>query len=159
YYNGRSQQPSIQQLQPMPDNSNPLYLQLGNPDLRPAFYHNINVQVRESRGSNYWFTGFSFNTAQNQIIYQTWYDDVGKQISQPVNINGNYGMSGNLQYSKTWKNRDVMLRMNLGSNGYYNRNNTFSNKVSIASNAYSYSQSLGLNFTYKQSLSIMPSFN
>jgi hypothetical protein len=84
---------------------------------------------------------------------------VGKQLSQPVNVNGNFGMSGNLQYSKTWKKREVTLRMNLGSNGYYNRNNTFSNKVSITSNAYSFSQSVGLNFTYKQQLSIMPTFN
>jgi hypothetical protein len=159
YYNGRSQQPSIQQLQPVPDNSNPLYVQLGNPDLRPSFFHNINLQVRESKGNSYWFTGITFNTTQNQIIYQTWFDDVGKQLSQPVNVNGNYGMSGNLQYSKTWKRRDVMLRMNLGSNGYYNKNSNFSNKVSITSNAYSFSQSVGLNFTYKQQLSIMPTFN
>jgi hypothetical protein len=143
YYNGRSQQPSIQQLQPVPDNSNPLYVQLGNPDLKPSFFHNINIQVRESKGNNYWFTGFGFNTTQNQILYQTWFDDVGKQLSQPVNVNGNFGMSGNLQYSKTWKRRD----------------NTFSNKVSVTSNAYSFSQSVGLNFTYKQQLSIMPTFN
>ena len=159
YYNGRSQQPSIQQLQPVPDNSNPLYVQLGNPDLSPSFFHNINLQVRESKGTNYWFTGLTFNTTQNQIIYQTWFDDVGKQLSQPVNVNGNFGMSGNVQYSKTWKKREVTLRMNLGSNGYYNRNNTFSNMVSITSKAYSFSQSVGLNFTYKQQLSIMPTFN
>lgn len=159
YYNGRSQQPSIQQLQPVPDNSNPLYVQLGNPDLKPSFFHNLNLQVRESKGNNYWFTGLTFNTTQNQIIYQTWFDDVGKQYSQPVNVNGNYGMSGNLQFSQSWKRRDIMLRMNLGSNGYYNRNNTFSNKVNVTSNAYSFSQSIGLNFTYKQQLSIMPTFN
>jgi hypothetical protein len=159
FYNGRSQQPSIQQLQPVPDNSNPLYVQLGNPDLRPSFYHNVNVQVRESKGNSYWFTGLSFNTTQNQIIYQNWFDDVGKQFSQPVNVNGNFGMSGNLQYSLTLKKRDVMLRMNLGSNGYYNRNNTFANRLSVTSNSLSFSQSVGLNFTYKQQLSVMPSFN
>jgi hypothetical protein len=159
FYNGRNQQPSIQQLQPVPDNSNPLYVNLGNPDLRPSFFHNINIQVRESKGNSYWFTGLTYNTTQNQIIYQSWFDDVGKQYSQPVNVNGNFGMSGNLQYSHTWKRRDVMLRMNLGSNGYFNRNNTFTNQISVTSNAYSLSQSIGLNFTYKQSLSIMPSFN
>ncbi|WP_207511448.1 outer membrane beta-barrel protein [Longitalea luteola] len=159
FYNGRSQQPSIQQLQPVPDNSNPLYVQLGNPDLRPSFYHNVNVQVRESKGNNYWFTGLSLNTTQNQIIYENWFDDVGKQFSQPVNVNGNIGMSGNLQYSLTLKRRDMLLRVNLGSNGYYNRNNTFVNRVSVTSNAYSLSQSVGLNFMYKQHLSIMPSFN
>jgi hypothetical protein len=159
FYNGRNQQPSIQQLQPVPDNSNPLYVNLGNPDLLPSFYHNINLQVRESRGNSYWFTGLTYNTTQNQIVYQTWFDDVGKQFSQPVNINGNFGMSGNLQFSQTFKKRDVMLRMNLGTNGYYNRNNTFNNKVSVTSNSISVSQSIGLNFTYKQLLSVMPSFN
>ena len=159
YYNGRSQQPSIQQLQPVPDNSNPLYVQLGNPDLRPSFFHNINVQVRESKGNNYWFTGLNFNTTKNQVIYQTWYDDVGRQITQPVNMNGNYGMSGNLQYSRTFKQNDVILRMNLGSNGYFNRNTSFTNKVNVISNSYSVSQSVGLNFTYKQLFSVMPAFN
>ncbi|MBO9199959.1 MULTISPECIES: outer membrane beta-barrel protein [Niastella] len=159
YYNGRSQQPSIYQLQPVPDNSNPLYVQLGNPDLRPSFFHNINLQVRESNGNNYWFTGLGFNTTQNQVITQTWFDDVGKQYSQPLNVQGNYGMSGNVQYSRTWKQRELMLRMNLGTNGYYNRNNTFSNKEFVNSNSYSVSQSLGLTFTYKQVLSIMPTFN
>jgi hypothetical protein len=159
YYNGRSQQPSIQQLQPVPDNSNPLYVQLGNPDLRPSFFHNVNLQVRESKGNSYWFTGLSFNATQNQIITQTWFDDVGKQFSQPVNVNGNYGMSGNLQYSRSWKKRDVVLRMNLGSNGYFNRNKTFSNTAPVTANAHSISQSIGLNFMYKQQLSIMPTFN
>jgi hypothetical protein len=101
----------------VPDNSNPLYVELGNPDLRPSFFHNVNIQVRETKGSNYWFTGLNFNTTQNQIVNQTWFDDVGRQISEPVNVNGNLGMSGNLQYSRTWKKRDVTLRMNLGSNG------------------------------------------
>jgi hypothetical protein len=159
FYNGRSQQPSIQQLQPVPDNSNPLYVNLGNPDLQPSFYHNINLQVRESKGNSYWFAGLTYNTTQNQIIYQTWFDDVGKQYSQPVNINGNFGTSGNLQFSHTFKKRDVMLRMNLGTNGYYNRNNTFTNQVPVSSNSISVSQSVGLNFTYKQLLSVMPAFN
>lgn len=159
FYNGRNQQPSIQQLQPVPDNSNPLYVNLGNPDLLPSFYHNVNLQIRESKGNSYWFAGLTYNTTQNQIIYQTWFDDVGKQFSQPVNVNGNFGSSGNLQFSQTFKKRDVMLRMNLGANGYYNRNNTFTNKVGVTSNSISLSQSIGLNFTYKQLLSIMPSFN
>lgn len=159
FYNGRNQQPSIQQLQPVPDNSNPLYVNLGNPDLRPSFFHNINIQVRESKRNSYWFTGLTYNMTRNQIIYQSWFDDVGKQFSQPVNVNGNFGMSGNLQYSYTLKERDVTLRMNLGSNGYFNRNNTFTNQTPVTANAYSFSQSIGLNFTYKQLLSIMPSFN
>lgn len=68
FYNGRSQQPSIQQLQPVPDNSNPLYIQLGNPDLKQSFFHNVNMHIRQSNGNTYWFTGLNFNSTQNQII-------------------------------------------------------------------------------------------
>jgi hypothetical protein len=49
--------------------------------------------------------------------------------------------------------------MNLGSNGYYNRSKTFSNLESVTANSYSLSQSVGLNFTYKQVLSIMPTYS
>jgi hypothetical protein len=159
FYNGRSQQPSIQQLQPVPDNSNPLYVQLGNPDLKPSFYHNINLHARKSNGNNYWFTGLNFNSTRNQIINETFYDSVGRQISRPVNVNGNYGLSGNLQYSFGWKRRDVNLRINLGGNGYYNRNTSFINQVHVAARSLSLSQSVGINFTYKQVLSIVPAFN
>jgi hypothetical protein len=159
YYNGRSQQPSIQQLQPVPDNSNPLYVQLGNPDLRPRSFIILIYRYGSQKEPTIGLPALLSILPRIKSFIKTWFDDVGKQLSQPVNVNGNFGMSGNLQYSKTWKKREVTLRMNLGSNGYYNRNNTFSNKVSIASNAYSFSQSVGLNFTYKQQLSIMPTFN
>jgi outer membrane receptor protein involved in Fe transport len=36
-YRGNTRQPSITQLQPVPDNSNPLYRPIGNPDLLPEF--------------------------------------------------------------------------------------------------------------------------
>ena len=40
-YRGRTSQPSINQLMPIPDNSNPLKISLGNPNLNPEFSHNI----------------------------------------------------------------------------------------------------------------------
>lgn len=159
YYNGQSQQPSIQQLQPVPDNSIPLYVQLGNPDLKPAFFHNINLQVRKSNGSTYWFTSLNFNTTQNQIINETYFDDAGRQVSQPVNINGNYAMLGNAQYSYTWKKTDWSLHMNLGTNSHFSRNTSYINKVRTLTSSFSISESAGLNFTYKQVLSLMPAFS
>lgn len=159
FYNGRSSQPSIQQLQPVPDNTNPLYIQLGNPDLKQSFFHNVNMHIRQSNGNTYWFTGLNFNSTQNQIINETFYDSVGRQISIPINVNGNYGFSGNMQYSYTWKRKDWTLRMNLGNNGFYSSNTSFTNKVKITARSFSIAESIGLNLTYKQVLSFMPSFN
>lgn len=159
FYNGRSQQPSIQQLQPVPDNSNPLYIQQGNPDLRPAFFHNINLHARQSSGKNYWFTGVNFNSTKNQIINETYFDSVGRQVSKPVNVDGNFGFSGNLQYNYTVKRKNWTLRMNLGANGHFNRNTTFINRVHVAARSLSVAESVGATFTYKEVLSIVPAFS
>ena len=41
FYWGRSAQPSTNQLLPVPDNSNPLNISLGNPNLNPYFNHSL----------------------------------------------------------------------------------------------------------------------
>jgi hypothetical protein len=159
FYNGRNQQPSIQQLQPVPDNSNPLYVQLGNPDLKPSFFHNVHLSMRQSAGNSYWFTGINFNSTTNQIINETSFDSVGRQVSRPVNVNGNYSVSGNINYSKSWKLSNWSLRVNLGSNGSFSRNLTYTNAVQNISKAFNWSQSVGVSFTYQQMLTLQPAFN
>jgi hypothetical protein len=159
FYNGRNQQPSIQQLQPVPDNSNPLYIQLGNPDLKPSFFHNIHLSIRQSAGNSYWFAGLNFNSTANQIIYATYFDDVGRQVSRPVNVNGNYSVSGNINYSKSWKRPDWSFRVNLGSNGSFNRNLNYIDSVENIAKAFNWSQSVGVSFTWQQMLTVQPAFN
>jgi hypothetical protein len=159
YYNGRSQQPSIQQLQPLPDNRNPLYVRLGNPDLQPAFYHNLHLNVRYSNGNSFWHTAVSVNSTMRQITYETFFDEFGRQVSRPINVNGNYNFSWNLHYSKSWKRRNWSLRLNLGNRGSYNRSVTFTNKTANRSDAYSISPTIGFNFSYKQILSLQPNWN
>ncbi|MDE6652417.1 MAG: outer membrane beta-barrel protein [Paramuribaculum sp.] len=46
-YNGRSSQPSISQLQPVPDMSNPMNIIYGNPDLKPTFTHNMMLRFQD----------------------------------------------------------------------------------------------------------------
>jgi hypothetical protein len=159
YYSGRNQQPSIQQLQPVPDNRNPLYVVLGNPDLQPSFYHNVHMSIRQTSGTSFWHGSFSVNSIMRQIINETYFDEFGRQVSRPVNVNGNYNMSWNLQYSKSWKRRDLSVRVNVGNRGNYSRNATFTNKIKNNAEVYSLSPMLGLNLTWKQLLSIQPTFH
>ena len=42
-YRGRSSQPSMENLLPIADNSNPLNIKVGNPGLKPAFTHNMRL--------------------------------------------------------------------------------------------------------------------
>lgn len=155
-YSGRSQQPSIDQLQPVPDNSNTLYIRLGNPDLKPSFFHNINLNLQQYNSKAYWNAGIGFSTVNNQIIYETWFDSV--QVSRPVNTDGNYNVSYNLSFSRSWKKKGWSLRLTLGNNGYYNRNISFTNKVENITQTYNLSQRIGLTYTFKELLTLMPTF-
>ncbi|MDB5197632.1 MAG: outer rane beta-barrel protein, partial [Flaviaesturariibacter sp.] len=42
-FNAVSTQPTLDQLQPIPDNTNPLYVRLGNPALKPSFAQNYSL--------------------------------------------------------------------------------------------------------------------
>jgi len=155
-YNGRSQQPSIDQLQPIPDNTNTLYIRLGNPDLKPSFFHNVNINLQQYDSKTYWNGGFGFSTATNQIVNETWFDSI--QYTRPINSNGNYNLSYNINFSRSWKKKDWSLRLTLGNNGYYNQNVSFSNKIENITKTYSLSQRIGLAYTFKELITLMPAF-
>lgn len=156
HYDGRSQQPSIEQLQPVPDNSNTLYIRLGNPDLKPAFFHNVTINLQRYNSKAYLNAGVGFSTVNNQIVTETWFDSV--QISRPINSNGNYNLSYHLNFSRTWKKKDWSFRINFGNNGFFNRNVSFSNKIENITKSYSVSQRIGLSYTFKDLVTLMPTF-
>ena len=43
-YNGNTRQPSLSDLMPLTDNSDPLYITRGNPDLKQAYIHNLDLR-------------------------------------------------------------------------------------------------------------------
>lgn len=158
YYNGGSQQPSPQQLQPVPDNSNPLYIVMGNPDLRPAFSHSFSANLRQTKGTLYWYAAMNFSTTTNQIITESYFDELRRQVSRPLNMNGNYSTNLSGTVSKTWKMRDLTIRMNTSFGGSYNRNMSRIDKRDIESKGYGVNGRLFLTTTYRELFSIMPSY-
>lgn len=155
-YNGRSQQPTMDQLQPVPDNTNTLYIKLGNPNLKPGFFHNIVVNFQGFSNKNYWNAALSYGTAKNQIVYETWLDSV--QYSRAINSNGNWQANFHLNYSRQWKNKEWTLRLMLGTSGSINRNQSFSNKITNITKSYSYSQRAGFSYTYRELVTLMPAY-
>lgn len=155
-YYGRSQQPSMEQLQPVPDNRNTLYIKLGNPDLKPSFFHNVDLNVQQYNTKGYWSLGLGLAIVQNQMVDDTWFDSV--QITRPVNSNGNYTLSVNMGFSRTWRKKNWSLRLALHNNGYYNRNIAFFNKAENTTQTYTFGQRVGLTYTYKDLLTLAPAF-
>ncbi|MBR5640034.1 MAG: outer membrane beta-barrel protein [Muribaculaceae bacterium] len=90
-YRLRSSQPSIAQLQPVADESNPLNIVIGNPDLKPTFNHRINLRFSDFNQDNQrsLMAMMNVNVQQNSIISTIINDPTtGGQTTTYTNING-----------------------------------------------------------------------
>jgi outer membrane receptor protein involved in Fe transport len=96
-YSASVQQPSMTQLQPIKNNSDPLHITIGNPDLRPGYNQNFSLEYRRMRS---WMMNIRVNlgSINNSISTKMITDSLGRQISQAVNVNGatNAGLSFSL---------------------------------------------------------------
>ena len=90
-YRTSSEQPSINDLQPVPDNSNPNRIKVGNPNLTPNYLHSLNLNFNQwsALSGRYVYAGTSLGLTQNDFSTQTTYDNFGRAISQTVNVDGN----------------------------------------------------------------------
>lgn len=107
-YVGNSISPGIEQLQPLPDLTNPLFIKTGNPGLRQAFFHNVSAGYRSVSSKNYNSTGFSLfgNIIRNQIVSSVTLLPGGVQQLQYINVNGSYlvGVSSSNNFGLSGKN-------------------------------------------------------
>jgi len=69
-YNGRTNQPSISQLQNVPDVTDTLNQKIGNPNLNQEFNNNFNIGFNSFNILTFKFVAanFSFSTTQNKIV-------------------------------------------------------------------------------------------
>jgi len=117
-YSGRTSQPSVSQMQPIVDNSNPLYILAGNPDLKQRFNHNafIEYRNRDSVTGRSFYGKLDMEVARNSVVNSVKRLDNGGQYSMPVNINGNYQASAYLGFGLPirWipSNLDLQTRIN-----------------------------------------------
>ena len=100
-YATSTNQPSITQLQPVPDNTNPLYVRLGNPDLKQEYIQSLrlNAQFVNPYKNRNIFAFFTFQQTQNKIVSYDRINSLGVDSVLPVNVNGVYNLNGNLSYS------------------------------------------------------------
>lgn len=90
-YTTNSTQPSISDLQPVQDNSNPNRIQIGNQDLKPNYVHNLNVNFNtwSALSGRYIWSGVYGSLTDNAFANSTAYDAFGRTISQTINVDGN----------------------------------------------------------------------
>ena len=142
-YSGSSSQPSTSQLMPVPDNTNPLNISLGNPYLKPYFNHNARLNFGYTNRQTFTSvnTDFSGGMVQDAITNAQWYDEAGVQYSIPVNGPGTGNVSGRVMVnSPLGKSNFSIMSM---TNARYNQSTSYigtgalnSDKYYDAANAY-----------------------
>ena len=87
FYFGRSSQPTTTQLMPVPDNTNPLNVSLGNPYLKPYFSHDMRTRIGYSNKKKFFsvYGNIEGGFVQSPIVYASWYNTNGVAYSIPVN--------------------------------------------------------------------------
>jgi len=136
FYNGRSSQPSTSQLMPVPDNTDPLNISLGNPYLEPYFNHNIRSNFRYTNKKS--FTSVNANLSgslvQDAITNAQWYDPSGTRYSIPVNGPGTGSVNGRVMVNSPIGLSDFSI-MSM-TNARYNQSTSYIGTGALDSDKY-----------------------
>ncbi|RYY55082.1 MAG: TonB-dependent receptor [Chitinophagaceae bacterium] len=90
------QEPSLTDLQPTLNNTNPLFITLGNPALRPTRMHMFALDKNKYHESKRIMFSYNVRIFRNtaQILRSRTIDGNGVQTSMPVNIDGRWNVVG-----------------------------------------------------------------
>lgn len=110
-YRSRSSSPSVTDLQNVIDNSNPLFLSAGNPDLDQQVSHTANLRYLRTTKSGHTFIAMVGATIQQDYVADSTFvakKDIalsptvtlnkGSQFSRPVNLDGYYSLQSMVTY-------------------------------------------------------------
>jgi len=133
-YNGSTGQPSIDQLQPLRNNTDFFNQYVGNPDLKPSFTNNFRVNhysynfIKELNI----YQSINIRTVSNAISNSRVTDlSTGKSTIKPVNTNGNFSASF---YGGAWfKLKKLKLQMGINPSLFFNKFNSVVQNVNSSS--------------------------
>jgi hypothetical protein len=126
-YTTNVQEPSLDQLQPTIDNSNPLVIYQGNPTLTSEYRHNARLRLMS-------FNRFSFvnifamlngTYTNNKITESQIIDNQFRQTITPINVDDDYALSGYVYFGSPI--RPLGSKINIRVNSSYNRSILFIN--------------------------------
>ncbi len=126
-YNTSVNEPSVRQLQPVVDNSNPLNIYVGNPDLKTEYIHNgyLNFSLFDNFSFTNLFARLNSRLVQNRITNTTIISDDLTQTVSPTNINEEW--SGNGYFSFGTSVKPLGIKFNISTSHTYTKTQLFIN--------------------------------
>ena len=131
-YNGTPRNPTLAQIQPIIDNTDPRNITVGNPALKQAFTHNFNLRASDFKvlKSRSWNINLNYSATDNAITTASVTDNLNRRVSQSINVDGTYNISANLGYGfDLFPSFNVGLSAGPRKSRFVNRVNTLDNKT------------------------------
>lgn len=160
-YNLSNTPPTLEQLQPFQDVSDPLNITTGNPDLKPTNNHSLytgfnNFDFQKGTG----FYGYlSFNAQTDQVVSQTLVDENFIRNTTFVNVNGNYNGNISGTFSKDIKLDSIRtLKIRVGSSASLSNFVNFNNDVLYDTRNTTLSPNVNLTFVWKDVFQLRPNY-
>ncbi|MGK0386026.1 MAG: hypothetical protein ACI849_000633, partial [Patiriisocius sp.] len=154
--------PTVGQLSPYINVSNPLNIRQGNPNLSPSNAHTMYVGVNNydyQTRSGFYSYG-NFDITNDAVVAKTITDENFARNTTYTNVNGNYRIGANLGYEKKIKMDSIRtIGYDVGANINTNKTINFNNDVQYASTTTSFGPNVGLDFIWEDILEISPSYN
>ncbi len=117
-YVGNTQNPSLLQIQPIIDNTDPLNITVGNANLRQSFTNRFSFNYNSFKVMKSKYVQFSgsFSNTNDAIATASTIDAFGKSVNQYVNVDGNYNYGSGFYYDfELYKG--INFGVNTGVNG------------------------------------------
>lgn len=123
--------PSLYNMLPVVNGTNPTSVHLGNPELKPYLSQTaeFNYNSSNSRKHNSFIFNILYNSLSDATSNSSEYDpETGVKTVTPKNIDGNWNVTGNIAYNKTFRDSRFALSTH-SSAGYYNNVSFLYNKT------------------------------
>lgn len=141
YYQTQVNAPTIDQLQPIVDNADPLRIYQGNPNLDQEYQHSLSLNMMRYNQFAFssWHARINATYVDNKIINQVSISPNFVRLTQPINTDENFTLNTNLGYSKEIKK----ITFELEGSSAYTRGLLFTEN--IASTTQNFIQSVDVN--------------
>jgi len=171
FYRASTNPPSVNQLQEVINNTNPLMISTGNPQLKQQYGHRLGAryQFTNTQKGQSFFANI-FGSATNDYVTTATYiaqsDSVltpsvtlyrGSQLSKPVNVDGQWNLNTFVTFGTPLK--FIKTTMNVNAGVVYNRTPGLINGVSNISNSYTYNGGIVLASNVSQYVDFTLSYN
>lgn len=127
-YNGRTSQPSMTQLQPVADISDPTNITIGNPDLNPRYTNNVFIRFQQftpKKQRAFMIMANGSYIINDIVSYTSYNQETGVKTTTYKNVNGNYSGNVRMMLNTPLKNKkfsinSMTMASFANSNGYIN---------------------------------------